>query len=113
MIADGSKSITADKLIEDYICSQNVARFGLKHQTIEGHLKQKFGRMYDSYYWHQYTMTLDEKILQCLSVMSQWKMWDPLPAETKEKYSQIMKKIQTKAQAQAGQGPQMMRGPTE
>ncbi len=106
LIGDGSKGIGPEKLIEDYICSQNIARFGLKHITIEGHLKQRWGRVYDSYYWHQYTMQLDEKIATCLGVMNQWHLFDPLPEETKKKYWDLMKKIQV---GQKTQQAEMMR----
>jgi len=52
--------ITRDHLIDDYLLSRNIARFGLKFTT-----------MYDlaakhkdngSYFWHQYTHTIGEKI---------------------------------------------------
>lgn len=71
-----SVGITAPKLIEDYSLSRNIARFGLKHATIEGAggLKEKFGRQTDAYYWHQYTIGIDEKILQLGNVLKAWGM---------------------------------------
>jgi hypothetical protein len=89
-VGDGSHGITSEKLIEDYILSSNIARFGLKHITIEGFLKQKYGRMYDAYYWHQYTITIDEKIIQCLNVMKEWGMLTPA---IEEKFAPYLKKL--------------------
>ena len=91
MVGDGSKHITPDKLIEDYTTSQNIARFGLKHLTIEGHLKQALGRPHDAYYWHQYTAPIDEKIIQCLGVMAQWGL---LTKEISEKFGPLLQKLQ-------------------
>lgn len=89
-VGDGSSGISAEKLIEDYILSNNIARFGLKHVTIEGFLKQRFGRMYDAYYWHQYTITIDQKIIQCLNVMKAWGLITP---EVEKKYAPYLKKL--------------------
>lgn len=97
LIGDGSHGIGPDKLIEDYICSSNIARFGLKHLTIEGHVKPRFGRMYDSYYWHQYTMPVDQKIVKCLQVMEDWKLITP---EIKVKYGDLLKKASMMRQQQ-------------
>jgi len=90
-IGDGTHGISPEKLIEDYILSSNIARFGLKHITVEGFLKQKFGRVYDAYYWHQYTITIDEKIIQCLNVMKAWGMITPA---IEEKFGSYLVKLQ-------------------
>jgi hypothetical protein len=106
-VGDGSHGISAEKLIEDYTLSSNIARFGLKHTTIEGHIKQRFGRMYDAYYWHQYTITIDEKIIQCLNVMKAWGLVTPA---IEEKFGSYIKKLE--AQPLGQPGPQMpMRPP--
>jgi len=105
LIGDGLSGIGPEKLIEDYICSSNIARFGLKHTTIEGAgLKAKFGRMYDSYYWHQYTMRIDNKIVECLKMMATWSMLTP---PIVERYGPILQKI-----AQQVQQPQVPRPPS-
>jgi hypothetical protein len=75
----------------------------LKHITIEGFLKQKFGRPYDAYYWHQYTITIDEKIVQCLNVMKAWGMITPA---VEEKFAPYLKKL---ASQPIGPGPQIQR----
>jgi hypothetical protein len=73
-----SVGITPAKLIEDYSLSRNIARYGLKHTTIEGPggLKEKFGRQNDAYYWHQYTIGIDEKVLQMNQVIKAWGLED-------------------------------------
>jgi hypothetical protein len=98
-IGAGMNGIGPEKLIEDYICSQNIARFGLKHTTIEGHIKQRFGRMYDSYYWHQYTIFLDQKIIEALKIMTAWGMITP---EVQTKYGPILQKIAQMPKQQQG-----------
>ncbi len=90
-IGDGSTGIKPEKLIEDYICSNNIARFGLKHITVEHHLKQLFNRPHDAYYWHQYTKQVDEKILEAVRIMMAWGMITP---DIQAKYGELIKKIQ-------------------
>jgi hypothetical protein len=100
-IGDGDIGITSEKLIEDHICGENIARFGLKHTTLEGHIKPKFGRMYDAYYWHQYTMRIDNKIVEALKIMGAWGMITP---EVAKKYASIIRKIAQQLNQAQGQG---------
>jgi hypothetical protein len=60
-------------LIDDYLLSRNIARFGLKHTTITD-LQIKMNRVYnDGYmYHHQYLETLDEKLVNMENVCRFW-----------------------------------------
>lgn len=73
-----SVGIKPPKLIEDYSLSRNIARFGLKHLTIEDEVKKQYGRGMDVYYYHQYTIGIDQKVLQMQQVLQQmgWSLPD-------------------------------------
>jgi hypothetical protein len=88
-IGDGTTGILPEKLIEDYTTSNNIARFGLKHETIEGHIKQRYGRG-DSFYYHQYTFEIDIKIVRCLTAMRAWGLITP---DIEQKYGDLLKKV--------------------
>ena len=64
--------ITADHLIDDYILSRNIARYGLKFTTV-GEIMKRMGDT-GNYLWHQYTLPLPEKIEQMKAVLSNWKV---------------------------------------
>lgn len=66
----GTIGIKPEKLIEDYSLSRNIARFGLKHTTVED-IKVKFNRRNDPSYWHKYTIPLDAKVLELKKIINQ------------------------------------------
>lgn len=53
--------ITADHLIDDFTCSHNIAKYGLKFTTAIK-LMQESGYAEPGFLWHQYTLTHDEKL---------------------------------------------------
>ena len=67
-------------LIDDYTLSKNIARFGLKVDTIDQNimtgdgLKIKVKLPQANFYWHQYTITIEEKVKQMKQVVEQWKV---------------------------------------
>lgn len=63
-----------EHLIDDYTLSRNIARYGLKFETLQG-LRQRIGDNGD-YLWHIYTESLDEKMRQMKEVLANWKI-DP------------------------------------
>jgi hypothetical protein len=67
----GSQIIKPEHLIDDYILSRNIARYGLKHETIK-RLQVKLGREMDAYFWHHYTVGVDEKVAQMKQVLKTW-----------------------------------------
>lgn len=58
--AELNSVITRDHLIDDYVLSRNIARFGLKFTTVS----KIMADLNDSgnYLWHQYTATAEQKI---------------------------------------------------
>lgn len=63
--------IKTDHLIDDYVCSRNIAQFGLRFTTIIEMCKN-FGWQGSPYLWHQYTMGVEEKVLKIKSILKDW-----------------------------------------
>ncbi len=63
--------ITDDHLVDDYMLSQNIARFGLKHRTLQSVLTD-LGRSGDEYFWHCYTMSTVEKVVAIKETIKRW-----------------------------------------
>lgn len=64
----------AEHLIDDYTLSRNIARFGLKFDTISevcGRLgwKQPDGRGFSPFLWHKYSMPNDQKVHEMLGIL--------------------------------------------
>ncbi len=53
--------ITRDHLIDDYMLSRNIARFGLHFVTLFS-IMEKIGDT-GTYFWHQYTCTTEQKLM--------------------------------------------------
>lgn len=66
--------ISREHLIDDYILSRNIARYGLKFMSI----MQVMGELKDTgnYLWHQYTMSLDNKVKNLRRVLASWEVSD-------------------------------------
>jgi len=64
--------ITRDHLIDDYMLSRNIARFGLKFTTVF-EIMAKF-KDEGNYFWHQYTIDNTEKVKQMGEVLDNWKV---------------------------------------
>jgi hypothetical protein len=58
-------------LIDDFVLSRNIARFGLKHKKFQD-LLVELGRAGDEYLWHIYTLTLPEKIEGLKATLARW-----------------------------------------
>lgn len=65
--------ITKDHLIDDYTLSRNIARFGLKVQTLMI-LEKTLGFENPFFYWHAYTIPPDEKVVEMKKVLVDWKV---------------------------------------
>jgi hypothetical protein len=65
--------ITPEHLIDDYALSRNIARFGLKIQTLMT-LEKQLGFTNAGFYWHAYVLTLDQKVEEMKKVLDGWKL---------------------------------------
>lgn len=63
--------ISPDHLIDDFILSRNIARYGLKYVTYMG-LSKKLERESDEYFWHHYTVPIPEKLRLMREVLHRW-----------------------------------------
>ncbi len=65
--------IKREHLIDDYLLSCNIARYGLKHTTIpELFIGKEFSSV--SNIWHEYLLGIDEKIVLMDKVLEAWGM---------------------------------------
>lgn len=64
--------VTPDHLIDDYTLSRNIARFGLKLKTLKSIQDEVIPE--SNFFWHLYTLPIDEKIKQMQGMIEQWKL---------------------------------------
>lgn len=67
--------ITREHLVDDYALSSNIARFGLKFMALMA-LEKRLGFGDDTgFYWHAYTVSVEEKVKQMKQVLEErWKL---------------------------------------
>lgn len=70
-----SRGITREHLVDDYVLSRNIARFGLKFKTLRDLLVElKRPEPSSEYLWHEYTITNEEKVLKLKEVLRRWNL---------------------------------------
>lgn len=65
--------VTREHLIDDYTLSRNIARFGLKFKTLRD-IEEKLDLKDAFFFYHQYTLTLREKVEDMKKVIESWKI---------------------------------------
>lgn len=63
--------ITREHLIDDYTLSRNIARFGLKFKKAID-IQDECGIPSANFFWHQYTIPNDEKVIGMRRVLREW-----------------------------------------
>ena len=58
-------------LIDDFTLSRNIARYGLKHTTLRD-VYTAIGCNDFRFVWHQYTMPIEQKVIEMRNVLKQW-----------------------------------------
>jgi hypothetical protein len=66
-----ANGITKEHLIDDYTLSRNIARFGLKFARAMD-IQQQVGLGGAEFFWHQYTIPVDEKVVSMRHVLKTW-----------------------------------------
>ncbi len=66
-----NKTIVREHLIDDYLLSRNIARYGLKHKAIIKHMGE-LGYNSQDFLWHDYVIGIDEKLQWMLKVKQKW-----------------------------------------
>lgn len=64
--------ISAEHLIDDYVLSRNIARFGLKHRTFEALARDDLGQTQCEYFWHEFLRSNDSKLQAMHQVLERW-----------------------------------------
>lgn len=65
--------ITAEHLVDDYALSRNIAKYGLKTVTLID-LQKKIGLPDANFFFHQYTLTVADKVAAIQAVIERWKI---------------------------------------
>jgi hypothetical protein len=63
--------VNAEHLIDDYTLSRNIAKYGLKFKTIMD-LTKEVGLEGSNFFWHQYTIPCDEKVVELRKIIKSW-----------------------------------------
>lgn len=63
--------VTAEHLVDDYILSRNIAKYGLKFTTLRDVLA-KIGHQDSGYLWHEYVLTADDKVAAMRKKLREW-----------------------------------------
>lgn len=71
MVCEGN--MDKSHLIDDYVVSRNVARFGLKFKSFQTLLKES-GRPNDTFFWHNHLIPLEQKKQDIRKQMQIWKL---------------------------------------
>ena len=61
-VAESRTVIKRDHLIDDYLVSRNIARYGLKH-TLILEIMEKYHQQSARYLWHEYLYTVEQKVV--------------------------------------------------
>lgn len=70
VVTERKTVIEASHLIDDYLTSRNIAKYGLKFAEI-GKLCEQLG-VPPNYLWHQYVIGTDEKVVEMRKVLQLW-----------------------------------------
>jgi hypothetical protein len=62
-----------DHLIDDFVISRNVARYGLKYVNMP-EILEKIGLPDARFLWHEYLITTEEKVKKAKEVIEAWKL---------------------------------------
>lgn len=65
--------IKPEHLIDDYVVSRNIARFGLKHKLLSEELA-RYGRNTSEMLWHAYTIPIEQKEVTMKQVLEAWRI---------------------------------------
>lgn len=73
IVSELNSVVTADHLIDDYVLSRNIAKYGLKFNTLIN-LLGSLGQSGADYLWHQYTITSEEKVVRMKETLKRWQL---------------------------------------
>lgn len=65
-----SHVVVRDHLIDDYILSRNIAKYGLKFTNVINIQRER--GIEGSYFWHHYTIPIEQKVIEMKKVLRDW-----------------------------------------
>ena len=69
--AEEENNVTPRSLIDDYVLSRNIAKYGLKFVMFKDFFTQ-FGMEYGNFLFHHYAMPEEEKVIRLLDKKRKW-----------------------------------------
>lgn len=66
--------IKPDHLIDDYTCSRNIAKYGLKFISFRKLMEQYGFQGGGPWLWHAYTMPIEQKVVEMQRVLAEWRV---------------------------------------
>lgn len=66
-------NVSREHLVSDYALSRNIARFGLKFTTLND-LWTQIGLQHANFFFHQYTVPLDQKLADIRAKIEEWRL---------------------------------------
>lgn len=69
--AETKRGVTPARLIEDYVMSRNIAKYGLKFTTLQ-EIMVKLGIQGADLFWHAYAVPIDEKVVGLKNCLKGW-----------------------------------------
>ena len=72
-VEEANTVIKPEHLITDYAVSRNIARYGLKFKSLN-ELWQEVGLKEANFFFHEYTVPLEEKVKRIRATIDKWKI---------------------------------------
>ena len=73
IVSETTTIITPEHLVDDYVLSRNIAKYGLKFVTLRD-LLGRIGQGGNVYLWHEYTIPVAEKVAALAKTRVEWKL---------------------------------------
>lgn len=73
VVREALNGIRPIRLIDDYVCSRNIAKYGLKYKDLKA-IFEDHKMSSSNFLWHNYNITIQEKITQMGEVLKNWRL---------------------------------------
>lgn len=71
-VDEANTVVTSYHLIDDYLMSRNIAKFGLKFKALNEIIKETYPESW--FFWHQYTLTPEVKVEEMKKILENWRI---------------------------------------
>jgi hypothetical protein len=84
-----SNVVVPSHLIDDYVLSRNIAKYGLKAKSVHSlMLDLGFGKD-EGFFWHQYIMNNESKVKNMINVLEQWQVEKYVPVNIRTRILEL------------------------